>query len=71
MSRKTKVIPGHELKLTSVKLHEKVFEDFQDASYKLITLQALVNRAMHLFTHDENFKKTILSYNKLLPSGSL
>lgn len=71
MSRKTKVIPGHQLILTSVKAHPKVLEDFQDASYKLITLQSLVNRSMHLFAHDKEFQKIILSYNKLLPSGSL
>ena len=69
--RKTKIIPGQELKLTSLKVLPAVFGDFQEASYKLITLQSLVNRSMHLFVHDSDFKNIILSYSKLLPSGSL
>ena len=71
MSKSSKVIPGHSLQLTSVKMHPHVMRQFQEKALNLITLQKLVNRSLHLFANDPEFRKTILSYTVLLPSGSL
>jgi hypothetical protein len=60
------------LKLTSVKIHRDLFEDFKIESVRTnLSLQKLVNRAMHMFIHDVDFKKKIMSYSALANSGSL
>ena len=46
-----------KLTLTSVKVHEDLFEDFKLASIKnKFNLQKLTNRAIHLYLTDEDFE---------------
>ena len=60
------------LKLTSVKLEEKLFEDFKVASIRQkFNLQKLANRAVHLYLTDENFRKKLHNHTDLTISGSL
>ena len=59
------------LKLTSVKLEEKLFEDFKVASIrKKFNLQKLVNRSIHLYLTNEEFAKELHTHNALTISGS-
>jgi hypothetical protein len=59
------------LKLTSVKLEEKLFEDFKVASIrKKFNLQKLVNRSIHLYLTDEGFAKSLHTHTALTISGS-
>ena len=59
------------LKLTSVKLEEKLFEDFKVASIrKKFNLQKLVNRSMDLYLKDKKYKKLITEHDELIESGS-
>ena len=59
------------LKLTSVKLEEKLFEDFKVASIrKKFNLQKLVNRSIHLYLTNEEFQKSLHPHNDLTISGS-
>ena len=46
------------LKLTSVKIVDHLFEDFKVSSIRYkFNLQKLANRAVHLYLTDENFRK--------------
>lgn len=46
--------------LTSVKVHREIYRKFKiDSINGNVTFKELVNRAMYLYTHDENFKKLI------------
>ena len=46
--------------LTSVRVREKLFEDFkQTAALNRITMRNLLERAMYLYLNDDEFKKTI------------
>ena len=59
------------LKLTSVKLEEKLFEDFKVASIgHKFNLQKLVNRSIHLYLTDEEFAKRLHTHTALTISGS-
>ena len=60
------------LKLTSVKIVDHLFEDFKISSigYKF-NLQKLANRAVHLYLVDEEFRKKIHNHTDLTISGSL
>ena len=59
------------LKLTSVKLEEKLFENFKVASIrKKFNLQKLVNRSIHLYLTNEEFQKSLHTHNDLTISGS-
>ena len=59
------------LKFTSVKLEEKLFEDFKVASIrKKFNLQKLVNRTIHLYLTDEEFAKQLHTHTELTISGS-
>ena len=59
------------LKLTSVKLEEKLFEDFKVASIrKKFNLQKLVNRSIHLYLTSEEFTKELHTHTDLTISGS-
>ena len=59
------------LKLTSVKLEDKLFEDFKVASIrKKFNLQKLVNRTIHLYLTDEEFAKQLHTHTELTISGS-
>lgn len=61
-----------KLKLTSVKLVDHLFEDFKVSSIRhKFNLQKLVNRAVHLYLEDEEFRKQIHSHTDLAVSGSL
>ena len=63
----------HEkLTLTSVKVHQDLFEEFKVASIKnKFNLQKLTNRAIHLYLSDENFRKQLHNHTELIMSGSL
>jgi len=59
------------LKLTSVKLEEKLFEDFKVASIRQkFNLQKLVNRSIHLYLNNEEFAKSLHTHTALTISGS-
>jgi hypothetical protein len=61
-----------KLILTSVKVHEELFDDFKVASiHNKFNLQKLINRAMHLYLNDEEFRKEIHNHTDLVLSGSL
>tara|TARA_B100001564_G_C20207442_1_gene475657 strand:- start:2 stop:190 length:189 start_codon:yes stop_codon:yes gene_type:complete len=60
------------LKLTSVKVADNLFQDFKISSIKYkFNLQKLVNRAVHLYLNDEDFRKKIHNHTELTVSGSL
>ena len=60
------------LKLTSVKVVDNLFQDFKISSIKhKFNLQKLVNRAVHLYLNDEDFRKQIHNHTDLTVSGSL
>ena len=60
------------LKLTSVKIVDHLFEDFKISSIRYkFNLQKLVNRAVHLYLVDEEFRKKIHNHTDLTISGSL
>ena len=60
------------LKLTSVKIVDHLFEDFKISSIRhKFNLQKLVNRTIHLYLEDEGFRKQIHNHTDLTISGSL
>ena len=62
----------NNLKLTSVKIVDHLFEDFKVSSIKnKFNLQKLANRAVHLYLTDESFRKKIHNHTDLTISGSL
>ena len=62
----------HDLKLTSVKIVEHLFEDFKVSSIRYkFNLQKLANRALHLYLIDEEFRKKLHNHTDLTISGSL
>jgi hypothetical protein len=69
--KRSKVLPGHELALSSVKVHPHILKRFQEQAIHRITFQSLVNRALHLYNEDIEFRRTITSCTALIPSGSL
>jgi len=63
---------NEKLTLTSVKVHEELFEDFKLASIKnKFNLQKLTNRAIHLYLTNEDFRKQLHNHTELVLSGSL
>ncbi len=59
------------LKLTSVKLEEKLFEDFKISSIRnKFNLQKLVNRSIHLYLTNEDFAKQLHTHTDMTVSGS-
>lgn len=63
---------NEKLTLTSVKVHQDLFEEFKVASIKnKFNLQKLTNRAIHLYLSDENFRKQLHNHTELIMSGSL
>ena len=61
-----------KLKLTSVKLVDNLFDEFKISSIRhKFNLQKLVNRAIHLYLEDEDFRKHIHNHTDLTVSGSL
>ena len=60
------------LKLTSVKIADRIFEDFKVSSIRFkFNLQKLVNRSVHLYLTDEEFRKKLHNHTDLTVSGSL
>ena len=60
------------LKLTSVKIVDHLFEDFKVSSIRhKFNLQKLTNRALHLYLTNEGFRKQIHNHTDLTVSGSL
>ncbi len=58
-------------KLTSVKILNELYKNFKSKVVEdEFTLQKLVNRSMHLYINDNNFKQQIQTCTKLIPSGS-
>jgi hypothetical protein len=55
-----------ELTLTSVKVQSDLFEDFKMSCVKhKFSLQKLVDRAVHLYLTDDEFRKSIHNHNNL------
>ena len=66
------VMANKNLKLTSVKIIDHLFEDFKISSIRhKFNLQKLANRALHLYLTDEDFRKQIHNHTDLTISGSL
>ena len=60
------------LKLTSVKIVDHLFEDFKVSSIRYkFNLQKLANRELHLYLIDEEFRKKLHNHTDLTISGSL
>ena len=60
------------LKLTSVKIVDHLFEDFKVSSIRhKFNLQKLTNRALHLYFTNEEFRKQIHNHTSLTISGNL
>jgi hypothetical protein len=63
---------NRDLRLTSVKIHPDLAENFKiQNAVTNFSLQKLVNRSLHMFLIDPEFKSKIMSYSALAPSGSL
>ena len=62
----------NNLKLTSVKIVDHLFDDFKVSSIRYkFNLQKLTNRALHLYLTDESFRKKLHNHTDLVVSGSL
>ena len=62
----------NNLKLTSVKIVDHLFDDFKISSIRhKFNLQKLTNRALHLYLTNEEFRKQIHNHTALTVSGSL
>ena len=60
------------LKLTSVKIVDHLFDDFKVSSIRYkFSLQKLTNRALHLYLTDDEFRKKLHNHTDLVVSGSL
>jgi hypothetical protein len=58
-------------KLTSVKVDETLFEEFKVLCVRTkFSLQKLVDRSMHLYLTDEDYRKNIHNHTNLSLSGS-
>jgi hypothetical protein len=55
-----------DMTLTSVKIQSELFEDFKISCVKYkFSLQKLVDRIVHLYLTDEEFRKSIHNHNNL------
>ena len=60
-----------ETKLTSVKIITDLYKKFKAVALnEEFTLQKLVNRSMDKYLKEEEYKRTIVKYDKLQVSGS-
>tara|TARA_R100000030_G_scaffold4175_2_gene2934 strand:- start:344 stop:538 length:195 start_codon:yes stop_codon:yes gene_type:complete len=60
-----------EDKLTSVKVIDELYRKFKEKSISEdFSLQKLVNRSLHLFVYDKDFKEKVLKNSDLETSGS-
>jgi len=58
-------------KLTSVKVNEELFEEFKVLCVRTkFSLQKLVDRSIHLYLTDEDFRKKLHNHTNLSLSGS-
>ena len=58
-------------KLTSVKVNEELFEEFKILCVRTkFSLQKLVDRSIHLYLTDEDYKKQLHNHINLAISGS-
>ena len=61
----------NNVKLTTVKLLDDLYKKFKISNLDdKFTLQKLVNRSMVLYVKDASFRKTIVEWDNLKPSGS-
>ena len=61
----------NKLQLTSVKVHEHLFDEFKVACVRTkFSLQKLTDRAMHLYLTNEDFRKQIHTHSTLSLTGS-
>lgn len=60
-----------ETKITAIKLLKNVYSQFKKISFDSnLSFQKLVNRSMHKYVEDEDFRNEINNYDKLIESGS-
>jgi len=60
-----------KVKLTSVKLLNDLYKSFKQESLMTeFTLQKLINRCLHRYVNDEDFRKRIHEHENLQISGS-
>jgi hypothetical protein len=60
-----------DTKLTTVKIVKDLYSKFKKISFDSnITLQKLVNRSVHKYIEDKNFREEINNYEHLEASGS-
>ena len=60
-----------ENKLTSVKVSEELFEEFKVLCVRTkFSLQKLVDRSIHMYLTDEDYRKQIHNRTNLVLSGS-
>jgi hypothetical protein len=58
-------------KLTSVKVNEELFEEFKILCVRTkFSLQKLVDRSIHLYLTNEDYKKQLHNHTNLALSGS-
>lgn len=58
-------------KLTSVKVNEELFEEFKVLCVRTkFSLQKLVDRSIHLYLTDEDYRKQLHNHTNLSLSGS-
>jgi len=56
----------NKLQLTSVKVHEHLFDEFKVACVRTkFSLQKLTDRAMHLYLTSEEFRKQVHNHSNL------
>ena len=60
-----------KLQLTSVKVVDEMFDEFKINSIRnKFNLQKLVNRSIDLYNQDEEFRRKIHNYTKLIKNNS-
>lgn len=60
-----------ETKITAIKLLKNVYSQFKKISFDSnLSFQKLVNRSMHKYIEDADFRNEINNYDKLIESGS-
>lgn len=61
-----------DLVLTSLKVHKDLKENFEkEYMPKRFNFQKLLNRSLHLFLTDPEFREKVLMHDSLVTSGSL
>ena len=62
---------GDKSKLTSVKVNEELFEEFKVLCVRTkFSLQKLVDRSIHSYLTDEDYRKQLHNHTNLSLSGS-